>query len=113
MCERPSQLPRTQPVHMKANRHKLGSQGVREVQEQQQQQLWGDGRVQYSRTLASLPLPDFTLEHCARVHVDITHTHARARAGAHIRARPRVSRLGSIKCRLITRTHRHTPRKLN
>ena len=87
MCERPSQLPRTQPVHMKANRHKLGSQGVREVQEQQQQQLWGDGRVQYSRTLASLPLPDFTLEHCARVHVDITHTRARAQARTYARAR--------------------------
>lgn len=32
MCERPSQLPRTQPVHITAKRHKLGSQGVREAQ---------------------------------------------------------------------------------
>lgn len=32
MCECPSQLPRTQPVHITAQRHKLGSQGMREVQ---------------------------------------------------------------------------------
>lgn len=32
MCECPSQLPRTQPVHITAKRHKLGSQGMREVQ---------------------------------------------------------------------------------
>lgn len=32
MCECPSQLPRTQPVHIRAKRHKLGSQGMREVQ---------------------------------------------------------------------------------
>lgn len=32
MCECPSQLPRTQPVHITAKRHKLGSQGMRKVQ---------------------------------------------------------------------------------
>lgn len=32
MCECPSQLPRAQPVHIRAKRHKLGSQGMREVQ---------------------------------------------------------------------------------
>lgn len=30
-CECHSQLPRTQPVHITAKRHKLGSQGMREV----------------------------------------------------------------------------------